>query len=157
MSESSNVSEMYEMKTSIALIQKDIKNIEKYFSEIEKSMSKINDVDKSMIIHKSILEGYEKRLNVIEMSILTYSKSEQELRQDFAEKITQFKEDNFKSRSENYRELSSNMENLVNKLTIKIEALEEKIAKMENFRWYAMGIVAVIVFILGAIPIPPLF
>ncbi len=149
--------EINSLKTDIALIQKDVKQIEHVFKKVDNAVGQMSEILKTIAVQENILENNERRVFVLEETIKKHSEEEEKFRKEFAQKFEDMKETSQKERERRHRELLDSIENLNKSMTEKLEKQDKRIQALENWRWYILGIGAVLLFILNKLPWAVLF
>jgi exonuclease VII large subunit len=151
--------EMGTLKTDIALIQKDLKQIERVFQKVDNAVEQMAEIHKAQAVQENILENNEKRISLVEEKIIKHNEDEIAFRKELNTKIEDMRTNANIERERRHKELLSSIENLNKSMTEKLEKQEKKIEKqdmkiqaLENWRWYILGIGAVILFILNKLP-----
>jgi DNA repair ATPase RecN len=149
--------EINSLKTDIALIQKDVKQIERVFTKVDNAVGQMSEILKTIAVQENILENNEKRVSMLEETIKKHAEDEEYFRKEFAKKFDDMKESSQKERERRHRELLESIENLNKNMSEKLEKQDARIQALENWRWYILGIGAVLLFILNKIPWALLF
>jgi predicted RNase H-like nuclease (RuvC/YqgF family) len=145
------------LKTDIALIQKDIKQIERVFMKVDDAVEQMSEVLKTIAVQENILENNERRIGDLEGSLKRHNDQEEAFRKEFNRKFEEMKDAEQKERERRHRELLDSIEKLNKNMTEKLEKQDKRIQSLENWRWYLLGIGAVILFILNKLPWALLF
>lgn len=140
------------LKTDIALIQKDVKQIERVFKKVDDAVGQMSEILKTIAVQENILENNEKRITSLENAIVKNSEEEEKFRKEFTQKFEDMKETSQKERERRHRELLDSIENLNKSMSEKLEKQDKRIQTLENWRWYILGIGAVLLFILNKLP-----
>ncbi len=137
--------EINSLKTDIALIQKDIKQIEYVFTKIDSAVGQMSEILKTIAVQENILENNEKRVTTLEETIKKHNDEEVQFRKELTTKFDDMKETSQKERERHHRELLDSIENMNRNMS-------EKLETQENWRWYILGIGAVLLFIINKLP-----
>ena len=146
------VNEISSLKTDIALIQKDVKQIERVFTKVDNAVEQMSEILKTIAVQENILENNEKRVTSLEETIKRHNEEEEQFRKEFTRKLDDMKETSQKERERHHRELLDSIENLNKSLNDKLSQQDKRIQSLENWRWYILGIGAVILFIINKLP-----
>jgi predicted RNase H-like nuclease (RuvC/YqgF family) len=149
--------EINSLKTDIALIQKDVKQIEHVFKKVDNAVGQMSEILKTIAVQENILENNERRVLVLEETIKKHNDEEEKFRKEFTQKFEDMKETSQKERERRHRELLESIENLNKNMSEKLEKQDKRIQALENWRWYILGIGAVLLFILNKLPWAVLF
>lgn len=145
------------LKTDIALIQKDVKQIETVFRKVDNAVCQMTEILKTIAVQENILENNEKRVSTLEETIKKHNEEEVQFRKEFTQKFDEMKETSQKERERHHRELLESIENLNKNMSEKLETQDKRIQALENWRWYILGIGAVLLFIINKLPWAILF
>lgn len=145
------------LKTDVALIQKDVKQIERVFKKVDDAVGQMSEILKTMAIQDIVLENTERRVFSIEEGFKKNTVEEEAFRKELSLKLEDMKETANKDRDRRHRELLDSIENLNKNMGEKLDKQDKRIQTLENWRWYVLGIGLVIIFILNKIPVTTLF
>lgn len=149
--------EINSLKTDVALIQKDVKQIERVFKKVDDAVGQMSEILKTMAVQDMVLENTDKRVFSIEESFKKNIVEEETFRKELNLKIEDMKETANRDRDRRHRELLDSIENLNRNMGEKLDKQDKRIQTLENWRWYILGIGLVIIFILNKIPVTTLF
>ena len=144
--------EVNTLKTDIALIQKDVKQIEIVFQKVDNAVSQMSDIHKSLAVQENILEHNEKRLDTLEEKLIKHTEESIEFQKELNVKIEDMKVTAQVERERRHKELMESIEKLNGSVSSKIEKQDERITALENWRWYIIGVSAVIIFVITLVP-----
>ena len=144
--------EVNTLKTDIALIQRDVKQIEIVFQKVDNAVSQMSDIHKSLAVQENILEHNEKRLDTLEEKLIKHTEESIEFQKELNVKIEDMKVTAQIERERRHKELMESIEKLNGSVSSKIEKQDERITALENWRWYIIGVSAVIIFIITLVP-----
>lgn len=144
--------EINSLKTDIALIQKDVKQIENIFKKVDNAVGQMSEILKTIAVQENILENNERRVSTLEETIKKHNEEEEQFRKELTQKFDDMKETSQKERERRHREVLDSIENLNKSMTEKLENQDKRIQALENWRWYLLGIGAVLLFIVNKIP-----
>ncbi len=149
-----------ELKTDIALIKRDISQIETVLGKLDTSIEKIANLSKTIAIQERILEQHEKRLDDIDKKITRHQKEEEEFRTFLQnqmhsmatanrEYIEDLKKTQSDARERRHSEVMLSIESLRKDLREKNREQDKRLSKLENWRWWIMGMATAIVAGIG--------
>jgi uncharacterized protein (DUF3084 family) len=154
-----------EVKTDIALIKKDIKQIERFFNKVDTVMSEMSDMTKSLAVQQQILEHFSSKIEDVEQRMLEHKKEDIKRTETLHTRLAQYRksskedhkrlaDESAKNRIERNKEimcelakLNGNLEKRMIKMSENIEEQDDRLRKLENLKWWFMGVVAVLTFI----------
>jgi DNA repair ATPase RecN len=140
------------LKTDIALIQKDVKQIERVFNKVDNAVNQMTEILKVTAVQENILENNERRIGTLEENLKKHNEQEEAFRKEFNKKFEEMKETEQKERERRHRELLDSIEKLNKNMSEKLEKQDKRIQALENWRWYLLGAGAVLIFIVNKIP-----
>ncbi len=162
--------ELNEVKVDIALIKKDIKQIERFFSKVDNAVDEMSEIAKSLAVQQAIIQGFEEKFDNLKDKLedqrrvgaegrLAIKDELDEYKDDFKHEmmlsIKEAKEDHARLaretkqwNEEKHKETIAIVESLSKNVEDKIDAHEERLRSLENTKWYVLGIFAVITFVL---------
>ena len=149
--------EINSLKTDVALIQKDVKQIERVFKKVDDAVEQMSEILKTMAVQDMVLANAERRVFSIEEGFKKNTVEEETFRKELNLKIEDMKETANRDRDRRHRELLDSIENLNRNMGEKLDKQDKRIQTLENWRWYVLGIGLVIIFILNKIPVTTLF
>ena len=149
--------EINSLKTDIALIQKDVKQIETVFRKVDNAVGQMSEILKIVAVQENVLENNERRVSALEEAIKKNNEEEEQFRKEFNQKFEDMKETAQKERERRHKELLDSIEKLNVNMSEKLEKQDERIQSLENWRWYLLGIGVVLLIILNKLPWTLLF
>ena len=148
---------MNSLKTDIALIQKDVKQIERVFQKVDNAVEQMAEIHKALAVQENILENNEKRISVIEDKLIRHNEDEIEFRKELSNKLEDMRTSDRLEREKRHKELLESIEKMNKGVSEKLDKQDKRISALENWRWYMVGIGFVIIFIINKIPWTSLF
>lgn len=158
--------ELNHVKTDIALIKNDVKQIERFFDKVDDAMEQMISISQDIAVQQNVLETFEGKLNTLENKIDTQARIGVEARFAFKEELDdhkyRFKEAmtdgmsqaqvahqdyNLKQREwmdERSERTLTAINTLTKELNIKIDELDSRTRSLENLKWWLLGAVAVV-------------
>lgn len=145
------MSDQSDLKTDIALIKKDIAQIEKTLGKLDSTLDGIAGISKTLAIQERIVETHEKRLDDIDDKLSRHHREEEEFRKHLQKQIqdlgdanrdyiSELKATNSAERELRHKEVIDLIDVLRKELKEKNKEQDDKIANLENWRWWIMGI-----------------
>ena len=154
------------VKTDIALIKNDLKNIERFFDKVDEAMEQMVSLSQDIAVQQNVLETFERKLQAVEDKIDTQARINVESRFAFKEELDDHKfrfnqamtdgmsqaqvahqDYNLKQREwmeERSERTLSAINTLTKELNIKIDELDRRTRSLENLKWWLLGAVAVV-------------
>lgn len=150
------------VKTDVALIKKDIKQIEKFFSKYEYILEKSTERDKRVAVQHEILNGVADKIEALDAKI---ESSKFETAKDLAivhDRLEQYRsssrddhqrlsDNNARHRTERNAEIMEALGKLNGNLDKRISEMEGRVTSLDRWKWYLTGVAAVAIFIISRI------
>jgi predicted RNase H-like nuclease (RuvC/YqgF family) len=119
--------------TELALVKRDVQNLEKLSEKIDDISKEINELSKLLAIQHRIIENHETRINSLFVSSRTDTEEEYQYRAGLNRQFQEIRDGRF-----------TNLREIEQKFTRKIETFDQKIQELEKWKWWVMGAGAVI-------------
>lgn len=159
---------MDELKTDVALIKKDIKLIERYFGRFDSALESMADMSERVAVQGEMLKNCHDKIEDLEEKVEIHKQEDVARGAVMTDRLDQYrissKEDhqrlsdqNALNRAERNREIMEALAKLNGSLDQRIKDQENRIKGLENWKYYMMGIGAVVIFIAMRIQWPSLF
>ena len=159
---------MDELKTDVALIKKDIKLIERYFGRFDSALESMADMSERVAVQGEMLKNCHDKIEDLEEKVEIHKQEDVARGAVMTDRLEQYrissKEDhqrlsdqNALNRAERNREIMEALAKLNGSLDQRIKDQENRIKGLENWKYYMMGIGAVVIFIAMRIQWPSLF
>lgn len=159
---------MDDVKTDIALIKSDIKQINKFFTKVENSLDMMGELSKNVAVQQEIIKNTVDKLEDLDTMIQQHRVEDLERAAVMSDRLEQYrvssKEDhqrlsdaNALNRKERNQEIMDALSKLNGSLDKRIADQEERLKTLEMWKYYMMGIGAVVLFIAMRIEWPTLF
>ena len=155
-------------ETDIALIKSDIKQIQKFFTRVEDSMNMMVDLSKNVAVQSEVLEYTREKLTEVEklcedtkrtdeLRLTVLSDRLEEYRRSSKEDHQKLAEHNANKRHNANKEILDRLDSMERSIHQRINEQQKKINNLENWRYYMMGVGAVVVILLARVNWPELF
>jgi hypothetical protein len=151
--------EINDLKVDLAMIQKDIKQIEKFFDKVDAVVDEMSDIAKAIAVQQQLLANFEQKIEYNERinleGRLALNEKLEDFRQDFV--------DDMSNRMVNAVKEHENLANqvklwnekrhtqIIAEITRVSDEIEQRVRKLEQSKWYAMGVIGVAAFIASMI------
>jgi len=147
-----------DLKTDIALIKKDIKQIENFFSKVEGSMEKLIDVSKMTAVQEEVLKIATEKLDDLEERIETHRKEDEARVVEMSKKLEEYRESsrrdhkqlaehNAKQRLKHDEAILEKVEALSIELSSKLDDHGSRLRSLEHWKYYLMGLGGAVAFL----------
>jgi rubrerythrin len=140
------------IETDIALIKKDISQIEKVFKKVDDAISQMSEILRDLAVQENVLENNEKRLGTLEQKLILHSEEEKTMREEFRQEIKKIKQGNDEALEKRHLEIVTKITAMHEDLNSKLDKQDKRIQSLENWRWYLLGAAAVIGAVIFTIP-----
>jgi hypothetical protein len=155
-------------ETDIRLIQSDIKQIQKFFNKVETSMDVMVDLSKNVAVQSEVIAFTKEKLEEIERTVDETRKTEDLRLQVLSDRLEEYRrssrgdheklaQHNAEKRAMSNKEILEKLEIMERGLHSRINDQTKKISTLENWRYYIMGVSAVIMFFFAKWSWPDLF
>lgn len=155
------------VKTDVALIKKDIKQIEKFFSKYEYIIEKSAERDKRIAVQHEILNGVADKIENLDIKIESVKfQTAKDLavvhdrlevyRASSREDHKQLSDNSAADRKGRNQEIMEALGKLNGNLDKRISEIELKTDSLLQWKWYVMGMGAFLIFIVSQVDIPSL-
>jgi len=155
-------------ETDIRLIQSDIKQINKFFNKVEKSIDQMAELSKNVAVQSEVLDNTKNKLEDVErliddsnrtdgLKLTTMSDRLEEYRRSAREDHQRLADHNADKRNSSNREILDRLDNMEKSLHARINDQNKKINGLENWRYYMMGVGGVLLLLVARINWPSLF
>lgn len=156
-----------DLKTDIALIKKDVKQIERFFDKVDTVMTEMSDITKSLAVQQQIIEHFSnkiedleekieqhkaediKRTEVLHKRLEEYRKSSKEDHKRLADESAENRKVRNKEIMDELGKLNGNLEARMDDLKRSTEDQEGRLRKIENLKWWLIGAAAGLTFVIN--------
>jgi F0F1-type ATP synthase membrane subunit b/b' len=140
--------EVNTLKTDVALIKKDIKQIERVFDKVDHAVGDMAQLHKIAAVQETILENAERRIENLENTFIKHTEEELEYRKELNKTLSDMKEDAQVQRERRHKEVLKSIQDMHTTLSEKLDTQDKRINALENWRWWILGASATLIFIL---------
>ena len=140
--------EVNTLKTDVALIKKDIKQIERVFDRVDHAVGDMAELHKIAAVQDTILENAERRIENLEDTLIKHAEEETEYRKELNKTISEMREDAQVQRERRHKEVMQSIKDMHKVVSDKLDKQDRRIQALENWRWWILGAAAALVFIL---------
>lgn len=160
--------DLSELKTDIALIKKDVKQIERFFAKFDAALDTMSEVSQKVAVHGEILKNTASKIEDIEERIDDHriedikrteaiSTRLEEYRKSSKEDHQRLSDQSAANRKERNEEIMKELHKMNGSLDKRLNELEDKTGRLENWKWYVMGLGVAVAFIASQIQWSALF
>lgn len=140
--------EVNTLKTDVALIKKDIKQIERVFDKVDHAVGDMAQLHKIAAVQETILENAERRIENLENTFIKHTEEELEYRKELNKTLSDMKEDAQVQRERRHKEVLKSIQDMHTAVSAKLDTQDKRIRALENWRWWILGASAALIFIL---------
>lgn len=151
--------ELAEMKTDIALIKSDIKNIQKFFSKVESSIDMMSELSKSVAVQHEVIKNTVDKLEDLDNMVQEHRKEEASRTKAMHQRLEEYRKsayddhqrlssDNKANRDKRHEEMMAEIRDVNSTMMGRMDEQSKRIRSLENWKWYMAGMGAVIMFLL---------
>jgi len=140
--------EVNTLKTDVALIKKDINQIDRVFNKVDTAIHDMHELHKIAAVQETILENTERRLKSLEDNFVKHGEEELQFRKELQNSLDEMKDDAQVQRERRHKEILDTLHQMSSSLNKKLEVQDKRIRTLENWRWWILGASAGLVFIL---------
>ena len=154
--------------TDIALIKKDIANMNKFFGRVETTIDMMGELTKDVAVRNEILEHTREKLDDVEkmcddhrrtdlLALNVMSDRLEEYRRSAREDHQRLADHNADKRVKASKEIIDRIDSMEKALHARMNETTKKINALENWRYYIMGAGAALMLLLAKLNWPGLF
>ena len=154
--------------TDIALIKKDIANMNKFFGRVETTIDMMGELTKDVAVRNEILEHTKQKLDDVEkmcddhrrtdlLALNVMSDRLEEYRRSAREDHQRLADHNADKRVKASKEIIDRIDSMEKALHARMNETTKKINALENWRYYIMGAGAALMLLLAKLNWPGLF
>ncbi len=161
------MSDQVDLKTDVALIKKDIKQIERFFDKVDTVMTEMSDMAKGVAVQQQIIEHFDSQLDVIKDNIEEHKQEDiartkvlhqrlEEYRSASRNDHQRLSDDSAKNRAARNNEimealskLNGNLDLRMNELKAASDDQESRLRGIENTKWWILGVAAMGAFLIA--------
>jgi DNA repair exonuclease SbcCD ATPase subunit len=151
------------LKTDVALIKKDIKQIERFFSKFDDALETMSDMSKKVAVQGEILKNTVDKLEDLDERMSDHRQEDIERSNIIGQRLEEYRSssrddharlaaESAENRALRNKEIMGELSKMNTSIENKLTALDDRIKILEQWKWYIMGLGAVIVFIFANIP-----
>ena len=151
--------EITEMKTDIALIKKDVQNIQKFFAKVETSLDMMADLSKKVAVQDEVLKNTIDKLEDLDTMVQDHRIEDQERSQRMMDRLEEYRSaayndhqrlaDHTATKREKHNQLLiDEIRSMRQMMEEKLEEQDEKIEDLTRWKYYAMGALGLAMFVM---------
>jgi F0F1-type ATP synthase membrane subunit b/b' len=140
--------EVNTLKTDVALIKKDIKQIERVFDKVDQAVGEMSQLHKIAAVQDTILENTDRRIETLENTFIKHTEEELEYRKELNKTLSDMKEEAQRQRERRHKEVLESIQNMNSTLSSKLDVQDKRINDLESWRWWIIGASAALIFVI---------
>ena len=148
------------MKTDVALIKKDIKQIGRFFDRVDSAVDAMAGIEQALAVQHQIITNFNDKLDTVESRVEENKRLDEErsavlgdrmevYRQSSKEDHQRIHDQNQAHRKERNEEIIKELKHIDGKVDKRLTVIETKLAAVERWNYYMMGISAAVIFIIS--------
>ena len=156
------------LKTDVALIQKDLKQIERFFTKFDAALTAMADMSQKVAVQGEILKNTAEKLQSLELKMSEHKADDIARAQLLGERLEETRKaayndheklakESQQNRKERNEEIMTQLAKMNGSLDARLEKVDERIKTLEYWKWYMMGIGAIVLAIAANIKWSGLF
>ena len=155
------------MKTDVALIKKDIKQIGRFFDRVDSAVDAMAGIEQALAVQHQIITNFNDKLDTVESRVEENKRLDEQrsavlgdrmevYRQSSKEDHQRIHDQNQAHRKERNEEIIKELKHIDGKVDKRLTVIETKLAVVERWKYYMMGISAAIIFIISELDLKSL-
>ena len=153
----SNDEEVNSLITDIALIKKDIKQIEQTVSKMDQAVGQNAEILKNLAVQENMLKNNEQRVQVLEKKFIQHTQDETEFHRQLNRHLEEIKDQSQEQREKRHKEVMNSIKEMNRGVNQRLDSQDKRIQSLENWKWYVAGIAIVVVLIFTNVPWSAIF
>jgi len=148
------------VKTDVALIKKDIKQIGRFFDKVDNAVDAMAGIQQALAVQHQIITNFNDKLDGVEERVEENKRLDKErsavlgdrmevYRRSSKEDHQRIHDQNQAHRKERNEEIIKELRHIDSKVDKRLTVIETKLAAVERWKYYMMGISAAIIFIIA--------
>lgn len=150
--------ELAEMKTDIALIKADVKNIQKFFGKVESSFDMMVKLSEKTAVQDEILKNTVDNLEDLDKMVQEHRKEDQERSQRMMDRLEEYRSSAYgdhqrladhtaAKREAHNKMIIDEIRGMKDMMQAKFDEQDEKISELQRWKYYAMGAIGLAMFV----------
>ena len=154
--------------TDIALIKRDIKQIEKFFAKVELAMESLQDMSKTAAVQDETLKNTKEHIESLDDLMERHRKEDEKRAELIATRLEEYRKStredhqrladhSARNRTKRNEEIMEALNEMALKMDKQMAEHNKRINVLENWKYYMMGVGAVIAVLIAKISWPEIF
>ena len=156
--------ELNAVKTDVALIKKDIQQIGRFFDKVDNAVEAMSGIQKALAVQNQIIMNFNDKLEQQAEAIEENKRLDKERSAVLGDRMEVYRksskvdhqrihDQNQAHRKERNEEIIKELRHIDSKVDKRLTVIETKLAAVERWKYYMMGISAAIIFIISKLDI----
>lgn len=149
--------ELAEMKTDIALIKADVKNIQKFFTKVESSLDMLTDLSQKVAVQEEVVKNTVDKLEDLDKMVQDHRLEDQQRSQRMMDRLEEYRSGAYNDhqrladhtatkREAHNRMIIDELRGMRKMMEDKFDEQDEKIQDLQRWKYYAMGAIGLAMF-----------
>lgn len=154
--------ELAEMKTDIALIKADIKQINKFFTKVESSIDMMAELSTQVAVQQEVIKNTVDKLEDLDNIVEKHRREEDARTKAMQAKLEEYRksayedhlglsQENKVQRDARHKEMMEEIRKSNELMMKKLNAQDQRIRSLEHWKYYLAGMGAVVMFLLAKV------
>ena len=151
--------ELAQMKTDIALIKADVKNINKFFTKVEASLDMMSELSQKVAVQDEVLKNQIDRLEDLETTFKQHRTEDLERSNLLVDRLEQYRSSAYNDhqrladhtatkREAHNKMIIDELQSMRKLMEEKFDEQDEKIQDLQRWKYYAMGALGLAMFVI---------
>jgi hypothetical protein len=151
--------ELAEMKTDIALIKADVKNIEKFFGRVETSLNVLTSISEKVAVQDEVIKNTVDKLEDLDKMVQEHRAEDTDRARRMMDRLEEYRSSAYKDhqrladhtatkREAHNRMIIDELREMRKMMEEKFDEQDEKIQDLQRWKYYAMGALGLAMFVI---------
>lgn len=140
------------VKTDVALIKRDITQISHVYKKVDDTLEQMSEIAKTLAVQEKILENDARRIAILEENLVKHNQDEVEFRKELAKRLEDMTTKAEVEREKRHKQMMEAFDKMSSSVNKRLDDQDKRISTLENWKWYAAGVAAVVVLVINKFP-----
>lgn len=140
------------VKTDVALIKRDITQISHVYKKVDDTLEQMSEIAKTLAVQEKILENDVRRISILEENLVKHNQDQVEFRKELAKRLEDMTTKAEVEREKRHKQMIEAFDKMSSSVNKRLDDQDKRISTLENWKWYAAGVAAVVVIIINKFP-----
>jgi DNA anti-recombination protein RmuC len=156
------------LTTDVALIKKDLKQIERFFGRFDSALDTMNAISKTVAVQDEAAKSISSKIDYIEKRVAEHKEEDvlrfqtldnrlEEMRESAYNDHARIAKESNQTRKERNEEIMLQLGKMNGSLDARLSKIDDRIKLLEQWKWYIAGIGAVVILVAANIKWTGLF